>query len=168
LAGAIPALPSRALCALWLPVGAVAQPGVAVAALLLASLGVAFGLALARRARSQAVARVRRLGARGERAALRLLRRRGYRVLGTQVSGAVLVVVDGAERRFPVRADALLRRRERRFVAEIKAGAVAARLGNRGTRRQLMEYAHAFDVDGVLLVDAARGEILEVEFPPRG
>jgi len=140
---------------------------VVAAALLVALLGLLFGLALSRRARRDGLTRHRRLGTRGERAALRLLRRHGYRVLGTQVAGTVLVRVDGSVRRFAVRADALLRRRRRRFVAEIKAGAVTARLAHRGTRRQLLEYAHAFEVDGVLLVDAARGEILEVEFPQR-
>ena len=40
-----------------------------------------------------------------------------------------------------------------------------ADLANRDTRRQLLEYAYVFGLDGVLLVDMAAGAIREVEFP---
>lgn len=50
-------------------------------------------------------------------------------------------------------------------VAEIKTGHLAPRLDHPATRRQLLEYALAFDVQGVLLVDAESGRIHEVTFP---
>jgi hypothetical protein len=37
-------------------------------------------------------------------------------------------------------------------------------LSSAATRRQLLEYRLAFDVDGVLLVDVETGEVSEVEF----
>lgn len=50
-----------------------------------------------------------------------------------------------------------------RFIAEVKTGRIAPSLAYGATRRQLLEYAAAFDVDGVLLVDADRGTITHVE-----
>ena len=46
-------------------------------------------------------------------------------------------------------------------------GPQVARITHRATRRQLLEYAAVFDVDGVLLVDAEGGRIHRVEFPGR-
>ncbi len=110
------------------------------------------------------VARSRRVGERGERRALRLLRRAGYRVLEEQPTGVTRAVVDGELRGFPVRADALVRKRRRVYVAEFKGAEKTARVENRFTRRQLLEYSLAFEADGVLLVDAARGRIIPVRF----
>jgi len=105
------------------------------------------------------------MGRAGEKTALRLLARSGFKVLETEVCATGEVLVDGEPREFLVRADALVRRRRRRFVAEFKGGAESASIANRATRRQLMEYASVFDVDGVLLVDAARGRVHRVRFP---
>ncbi len=132
-----------------------------------ATLMLVLGLWLGRRWTSwRAVAdgrRRERLGRRGERTALRLLQRAGYRVLDTQVPGRMRLRVDGRERDFVVRADALVQRRRRRYVAEFKAGWVSSRVEYRQTRRQLIEYALAYDVDGVLLVDAVRDRIVRVQ-----
>jgi hypothetical protein len=73
--------------------------------------------------------------------------------------------VDGEIREYVVRADALVKRKRRTCVAEFKGGAGSSSVTNRATRRQLLEYAVLFDVDGVLLVDADTGHIHEVEFP---
>ena len=109
-------------------------------------------------------ARSRRVGERGERRALRLLRREGYRVLEHQPKGVTRALIDGELRGFPVRADALVRRRRRVYVAEFKGAERSARVENRFTRRQLLEYTLAFEADGVLLVDAARGRVVTVQF----
>jgi hypothetical protein len=50
------------------------------------------------------------------------------------------------------------------LVAEVKTGEVAPRLSTAATRRQLLEYRVAFDVDGVLLVCPERGTIQRVDF----
>ena len=94
---------------------------------------------------------------------------------GRYLNGSVLrpmhihikVWVDGQERAYTVRCDAIVSKAGRRYVAEMKGGAEAARIENRATRRQLLEYAIVFGVDGVLLVDAAGGRIHEVAFPLR-
>lgn len=110
------------------------------------------------------VARSRAMGEAGERRALRMLRRAGYKLTALQPAGVVSALVDGELHTFPVRADALVKRRGRTFIAEIKAGPASARLEHRATRRQLLEYAHAFTADGLLLVDAHNRRIVEVAF----
>jgi hypothetical protein len=50
-------------------------------------------------------------------------------------------------------------------VVEVKTGALAPKIETSATRRQMLEYRVAFDVDGVLLVDAESGTVHEVTFP---
>lgn len=110
-------------------------------------------------------ARARRLGKRGETRAKKLLLAEGYRILETQTTKALTFLVDGKKVTTHLRADFLLERRGRRYVADAKAGGKATSPTNAATRRQLLEYATAYDVDGVLLIDASEGNILSVEFP---
>ncbi len=51
------------------------------------------------------------------------------------------------------------------FIAEVKTGLRAPDPTNPSTRRQLLEYLTAFDVDGVLLVDMEREQIYVIAFP---
>lgn len=137
-------------------------------ALALLSLG-----AFARGALERGVRR-RRLKARlvraqrGEREAEALLERAGWAVVGCQVQGSYNLWVAGKERSVGLRADYLVEAQGRRFVAEVKTGTKAVDLGTSATRRQLLEYRVAFDVEGVLLVDAEAGRVEEVRFPLPG
>ncbi len=131
----------------------------------LLALGLVLGLLLARARTRRRVARSRKMGRRGQDRAVRILSRAGYRVIGTEVVGTGRIRVDGAVVEYRVRADFVVRRWFRRYVAEVKGGAESAAPGNRATRRQLMEYARVFRVAGVLLVDADAGKIHRVEFP---
>jgi hypothetical protein len=102
----------------------------------------------------------------GEWSAPALLENAGYEVLARQVDGSWMVHADGQPRTFKLRADYLVRRLGRRYIAEVKTGRVATRLSHGATRRQLLEYWAAFDVEGVLLVDADRESITHVELDP--
>jgi len=99
----------------------------------------------------------------GEKDAAALLVSAGYEVLARQVAGSWTVYADGEPRTFRLRADYLVSRGGRRLVAEVKTGRLAPDLAHGATRRQLLEYGAAFDVDGVLLVDADRETITRVE-----
>lgn len=59
----------------------------------------------------------------------------------------------------------LAERRGRIYVVEVKTGKVAPNPETRATRRQLLEYAHAFDTDGVLLADMESRKLMAIEFP---
>lgn len=136
-----------------------------LAALLLLAVGFFLGVRLARALLRRRVARTRQVGREGAKRALAFLAYEGWRVLETEVVGRGALAIDGKPRGFVVRADAIVRRGRRTYVAELKGGADVSRITHRETRRQLLEYAAVFDVDGVLLVDGKRRRIHRVTFP---
>ena len=99
----------------------------------------------------------------GEWGAPALLARAGYAVIDRQVAGSWTLRANGESKTFGLRADYLVAREGRRYIAEVKTGRLAPSLSHGATRRQLLEYGAAFDVDGVLLVDADRETITHVE-----
>jgi hypothetical protein len=99
----------------------------------------------------------------GEERAGALLQRAGYAVLERQVPGSWTLRADGEPVTFGLRADYLVTRQGRRYIAEVKTGRLAPRLSHGPTRRQLLEYRAAFDVHGVILVDADVETITHVE-----
>ncbi len=99
----------------------------------------------------------------GELRAEPMLRRAGYEVLQRQLRGGWIVYADGEPLQVGLRADLLVARGGRRYVAEVKTGRLAPRLDHAATRRQLLEYRLAFGVDGVLLVDAEAERVIVVE-----
>jgi hypothetical protein len=132
------------------------------AGLLAGALAMAWVPRALRRAKLAArFSRSRRL----EAGAAQVLAAAGYTVLDTQVTAPCRVTEDGAPVDADLRADYLVERRGRIFVAEAKSGPRATDLRERGTRRQLLEYATTYDVDGVLLVDMEAERVVEVAFP---
>jgi hypothetical protein len=103
----------------------------------------------------------------GEKEAALLLERHGFAVEATQAVTRYAIEVDGMPVDVTVRADYLVSRRGERFVAEVKTGRLAPRLETPATRRQLLEYQHAFAAAGVLLVDADEQSVRRVEFHRR-
>jgi hypothetical protein len=95
----------------------------------------------------------------------RLLEKLGYVVLGSQVEGTYQLIVDGRPTTVSVRADYVVSRDGRLYVAEVKSGRLAPRLDTSATRRQLLEYLIAFEAHGVLLVDGEGRRVHEVVFP---
>jgi hypothetical protein len=128
------------------------------------ALGRAHRAAAAREQDRELAAHARSLRAvHGEREAVTLLERDGYVVLERQVAGSWTVRADGEPVTFGLRADYLVARDGRRYIAEVKTGRLAPRLSHGPTRRQLLEYGAAFDVHGVVLVDADLDTITHVE-----
>ena len=91
---------------------------------------------------------------RGEDRAVVLLEAGGYEILERQASRHWHMIVDQEEIELLSRADFLVRRGGRVFVAEVKTGGLATDPGHPATRRQLLEYLFVFDPDGLILVDA--------------
>lgn len=102
------------------------------------------------------------LAAEGE--AEHLLERAGFTVVERQVTQRFPMWVDGEPIEAWCRADLIVTRRGRAFVAEVKTGTHAPDPTKAATRRQLREYAEVFEVDGVLLVDMVAREIRSVAF----
>jgi hypothetical protein len=118
-----------------------------------------------RRAAARRVTAHRKLGAAGEKRARALLKKEGFRIESEQDAGTYTLLVDGRQQTVRLRADFLVERRGRVFVAEVKSGIESVKVTGRGTRRQLLEYLFAFEVDGILLVDMQTDSIREVVFP---
>ncbi|MDA1195125.1 MAG: hypothetical protein O2894_08060 [Planctomycetota bacterium] len=127
-------------------------------------VGLLAGAVAARRRAGRGAATSRSLGKRGHARALELLREYGFEVLELEVTAPGMVQVDSRLEEYIVRADALVRRKGRTYVAEFKGGADASSIQNRATRRQLLEYSCVFGTDGILLVDAHAGRIHYVRF----
>jgi hypothetical protein len=111
-----------------------------------------------------AVRRRQQLALQGERDGARLLAAQGFRVLEAQVAHQYVYECDGKPHEVRLRADYLVERDGRRYLAEVKTGRQAPSLTSAATRRQLLEYAHAYQVDGVLLVNMNAGAIRRVAF----
>ena len=101
---------------------------------------------------------------RAERDAERLLERCGYAIEQRQAPLSWSILCDGAPHEVALRADLIVSRAGRRYVAEVKSGDAAPRLASANTRRQLLEYAVAYDVHGVLLVDMETERVQSVDF----
>jgi hypothetical protein len=97
--------------------------------------------------------------------AAHILREYGYNILGSQVEGSITLVQDGEALSAPLRADYWVEKRGRSFIAEAKSGNKVTNVLDRGTRRQLLEYLLAYEVDGVLLVNTEERIVSEVNFP---
>jgi hypothetical protein len=93
------------------------------------------------------------------------LEQHGYALVGAQVAGSYCLSVDGKPMVVELRADYVVARDGKTYIAEVKSGGSAPRLNNPATRRQLLEYRVAFEVDGVLLVDGETQQVHEVTFP---
>ena len=133
-----------------------------------ALVGAWLALALARWWRGfcgswRARVRAARAGA-GEGDAAAMLRAAGFRIVAAQARTAWTVIVDDEPFDVELRADYVVEAGGERLIAEVKTGAQAPRLSTAATRRQLLEYQVAFEVDGVLLVSPERGTIQRVEF----
>jgi hypothetical protein len=118
-----------------------------------------------RAARSRLARRRMARATAGEQRAIALLETHGFELLGAQVATTYELVVDGAAHDVKVRADYVVTRGGLAYVAEVKTGELAPRIDTIATRRQLLEYRVAFDVEGVLLVDVESALVREVIFP---
>lgn len=101
---------------------------------------------------------------RGEAQARGWLERHGFTILDEQVSQPAMLIVDGEESPFTVRADYLVERQGVRAVVEVKTGDVADP-SSRGTRRQILEYAWVYGVSEVYLFDADTQRLHRIVVP---
>ena len=158
-------LTENALGSIDRPVRDVPLPELAVAALLGGAMALILRHTVARWFR-RATAITRATRARnGERRAEELLREHGYRIEDRQHTHSYVVRCGDEPHTIELRADLLVMRHGRRYLAEVKTGAEAPSIESANTRRQLLEYRIAFDVDGVLLVDMENASVAEVVFP---
>ena len=102
---------------------------------------------------------------RAETEAERLLEAAGYEIVERQLTHRWDLEIDRQPREVTSRADLLLERDGRFYVADVKTGGKAPDPGQPATRRQLLEYLLAFEADGALVVDMEARALHEVAFP---
>ncbi len=94
-----------------------------------------------------------------------LLESEGFEVLASQVPGSISVRHNQRLLSSRLRADYLVRKSGKIYIAEVKSGQYATEVVESHTRRQLLEYAVSYQADGLLLVNMETEQISEVEFP---
>ena len=104
------------------------------------------------------------IGAKAEVDAVELLERNGYTVRDGQVRAYNVFLVDGEPVSYYVRADYLADKDGQVFVVEVKSGDTAPNPKHSATRRQLLEYQHVYQTDGLILADMREGVLLKVDF----
>ncbi len=105
----------------------------------------------------------KRRGRRGESNATELLEKHGYRIVQSQITLQGHLYVDDDRQEFIIRPDYLIERDGVQYLAEVKTGD-AAKVENRGTRRQLLEYAKVANTNTIVLVDATTGTVSKIIF----
>lgn len=125
----------------------------------LAAAGAYYALV---RAAARARARGRGAGGRREGAA-DLLRQQGYAIVDARPEVELAIRVDGRARTRRVRADLLATRGRRRYAVRIRGHGGSGRVDDRATRARLLDYALAFRVDGLLVVDPERQRVRTLE-----
>ena len=100
----------------------------------------------------------------GEKSAHQILKEQGYDLEESQKGAKLPMWVNGKQFLYLVRPDAFAIKEGKRYLVEIKTGKVATDPKHSATRRQLLEYYHGFDVEGVLLVDAEVQRVHDICF----
>lgn len=108
--------------------------------------------------------RRQRRAQRGEARAEALLAARGFTVLEEQAEQRWQLWVGDRARPVVSRADLLVERDGRLYVADVKTGRDAPDPALPATRRQLLEYLLAFQADGALVVDMEAGEVHVLDY----
>ena len=64
---------------------------------------------------------------------------------------------------FFIRADLIVSKDKKKFIAEVKSGK-AASIEEINTRRQLLEYSKVFNNKNLILIDTEKNKIKKIEF----
>ncbi|WP_422443882.1 hypothetical protein [Thermoanaerobacterium sp. DL9XJH110] len=96
--------------------------------------------------------------------AAKLLEKQGFEVIDLQKEVSYILLVDGRPYKASVKADFIVKKGNKIYVAEVKTGEKAPSPRFPATRRQLLEYYMVYRPDGLLLVDMENEEIKKVEY----
>ena len=102
-------------------------------------------------------------GIKSERKAIKLLIKKGYKVINQQLTTKGYLYENGNRVDYKVRPDFMVTKDKVTYIAEIKTG-LSASIETISTRRQLLEYSKLFNSSKVILVDISKKEIKVIEF----
>jgi len=93
-----------------------------------------------------------------------ILDRAGFEILGKQIRKTVITKINGKDHFGFVEADYIVGKGRSKYVVVVKTGEGIADPNEPVMRRRLVEVDGIFSPDGLLLVDADRGEVHRVSF----
>ncbi|KXG78154.1 hypothetical protein AN618_05460 [Fervidicola ferrireducens] len=99
-----------------------------------------------------------------EKKAIDLLKKYGFDILDVQKSASYFIFINGKPKEIKVRADVIVKKGRKVYVAEVKSGKTSPLLNVPATRRQLLEYYLVYKPAGLLLVDMEQEKIKTIEY----
>ena len=93
-----------------------------------------------------------------------LLRQKGFKIIDRQRRADIITYVDGKPNLGYVKADFIVEKNGKRYVAEVKAGELVSDPKEPSTRRQLLEYKFAYEPYGILLVNMLDSSLHQIDF----
>lgn len=99
-----------------------------------------------------------------EQEAAQYLRKQGFSILNYQGDYFHNYKVDGVEHKAKMLIDYEVLKNGKRFLVEVKSGTKAISMKDSSTRRQVLEYAHAIESDGIYLLDMENQNMMLIEF----
>ena len=110
------------------------------------------------------LAKIRRMGQKGENLAVKYLHKMGYHILEQQATLNCVMKIDNTPKKFIIRADFLVEKNGRKGVVEVKSGTEVSKPWQLDTRRQLLEYFHYYPVEYVLIFNSQQKILQEIDF----
>ncbi len=105
----------------------------------------------------------KRNGKKAEQKAIKLLKKNGYTIESFQTTAKGKLLQDDETVSFFIRADLIVSKDKKKFIAEVKSGK-AASIEEINTRRQLFEYSKVFNNKNLILIDTEKNKIKKIEF----
>ena len=105
----------------------------------------------------------KRNGKKAEKKAIKLLKKNGYKIESFQTTAKGKLLQDNEIVNFFIRADLIVSKDKKKFIAEVKSGK-AASIEEINTRRQLLEYSKVFNNKNLILIDTEKNKIKKIEF----
>ena len=105
----------------------------------------------------------KRKGKKAEQKAIKLLKKNGYKIESFQTTAKGKLLQDNKTVSFLIRADLIVSKDKKKFIAEVKSGK-AASIEEINTRRQLLEYSKVFNNKNLILIDTEKNKIKKIEF----
>ena len=105
----------------------------------------------------------KRKGKKAEQKAITLLKKNGYKIESFQTTAKGKLLQDNETINFLIRADLIVSKDKKKFIAEVKSGR-AASIEEINTRRQLLEYSRVFNNTNLILIDTEKNKIKKIEF----
>ena len=100
----------------------------------------------------------------GEIEAIDLMKNHGYKIVGLQKESTYTLLIKDRPHKVKVRADMIVKKGNKTYVAEVKTGEKATSPKYADTRRQLLEYFLVYKPYGLILVDMEKKKIKTVKY----